>query len=37
METTVTATEKGLVDRVLLQGGSLVKFRGFGVVLKIIG
>jgi len=34
METTVTATEEGIVDRVLLQGGSLVNSEDLVLVLK---
>tara|TARA_R110000868_G_scaffold258628_6_gene516223 strand:+ start:9920 stop:13372 length:3453 start_codon:yes stop_codon:yes gene_type:complete len=34
METTVTATEEGIVDRVLLQGGSLVNSDDLVLVLK---
>ena len=34
METTVTATEEGIVDRVQLNGGSLVNSEDLVVVLK---
>jgi pyruvate carboxylase len=34
METTVTATEEGIVDRVQLTGGSLVNSEDLVLVLK---
>ena len=34
METTVTATEEGVVDRVQLSGGSLVNSEDLVLVLK---
>jgi pyruvate carboxylase len=34
METTVTATEEGIVDRVQLNGGSLVNSEDLVLVLK---